>query len=254
MALVVIAVAMVGVIVRVAFLQTTESETLRSAATDQWTRTTTLPGHRGTIFDRHGSELAMSVPAATISINPKLIENGPATVQLLDDLIDLSDEKVTELLAEIEQKDRGFVYVARQVDHGIGAQIEAMKLVGVNVDDESRREMPTGDTGRNVIGRTNIDGVGISGFEMQYNDLLSGVGGSMTREVAPGGRSIPGSETITERPVVRRRSRAHPRPLDPVLHRAGAARAGRRRSAPVGRRRSSWTPTPARSTRWRRCG
>lgn len=200
-ALLVIALIMAAIVVRVVFLQTAEADTLRSAATDQWTRTKAVPAQRGTVFDRHGSELAMSVPAVTVSINPKLIDNGPATIQLLDDLLDLSDEKVADLLAEVDSKDRGFVFVRRQADADIGDQISAMKLPGVNVDRESRREMPGGDTGRSVIGRTNIDGVGISGLELQYDDLLTGTGGSLRREVAPGGRSIPGSETVTESPV-----------------------------------------------------
>lgn len=192
---------LVGVVVRVAFLQTAEAGTLRSAATDQWTRSTTIAAQRGTVFDRHGAELAMSVPAATISINPKLIENGPATVQLLDDLLDLPDDTTTELLNEIETKDRGFIFVARQADAAIGDEIAGMKLPGVNVERVSRREMPGGDTGRSVIGRTNIDGLGISGLELQYDGILTGTGGEMRREVAPGGRSIPGSELVTERPV-----------------------------------------------------
>ena len=174
---------------------------MRSAAADQWTRSVSIPAQRGTVFDRHGAELAMSVPAVTVSINPKLIENGTATVQILDDLFDLPDDKVAELLAEIESKDRGFVFVRRQADADIGDQLAAMKLAGVNVDRESRREMPGGDTGRSIIGRTNIDGVGISGLELQYDDLLTGTGGEMRREVAPGGRSIPGSETVTAQPV-----------------------------------------------------
>ncbi len=201
MALIVIAAILLGIVVRVAFLQTTEADTLRSAGIDQWTRSVALPAQRGTVFDRYGNELAMSVPAATISINPKLVENGPATVQLLDDLLGLDDEKTTELLAEIAAKDRGFVFVQRQADAAIGDQLSAMRLAGVNVDRESRREMPGGDTGRSIIGSTNIDGVGISGLELQYDGILTGTGGSLRREVAPGGRSIPGSETVTERPV-----------------------------------------------------
>ncbi len=192
---------LIGLIGRVAYLQTTEAETLRSAAADQWTRSVIIPAQRGTVFDRHGAELAMSVPAVTVSINPKLIDNGPATVQVLDDLLDLSDEKSAELLAEIESKDRGFVFVQRQADADIGDEIAAMRLVGVNVDRESRREMPGGDTGRSVIGRTNIDGVGISGLELQFDDALTGTGGEMRREVAPGGRSIPGSESVAAQPV-----------------------------------------------------
>ncbi len=201
LALVVIGAVLLGLIGRVAYLQTTEAESLRSAAADQWTRSVTIPAQRGTVFDRHGAELAMSVPAVTVSINPKLIDNGPATVQVLDDLLELPDEKVAELVAEIAAKDRGFVFVQRQADADIGDEIAAMKLPGVNVDRESRREMPGGDTGRSVIGRTNIDGVGISGLEIQYDDLLTGTGGEMRREVAPGGRSIPGSETVTAQPV-----------------------------------------------------
>jgi cell division protein FtsI (penicillin-binding protein 3) len=199
--LVVVTAIMVGIVVRVTFLQTTEAESLRSAATDQWTRSVDLPGQRGTVFDRHGNELAMSVPAVTVSINPKLIENGPATVQMLDDLLDLSDEGVDELLTEIATKDRGFVFVQRQADADVGDQISAMRLAGVNVDRESRREMPGGDTGRSIIGSTNIDGVGISGLEMQYDGILTGTGGQSRRDVAPNGRSIPGSETVTAQPV-----------------------------------------------------
>ena len=197
----VLGVVLLGLIGRVAYLQTTEAETLRSAAADQWTRSVIIPAQRGTVFDRHGAELSMSVPAVTVSINPKLIDNGPATVQVLDDLLDLPDEKTAELLAEIESKDRGFVFVRRQADADIGDEIAAMRLVGVNVDRESRREMPGGDTGRSVIGRTNIDGVGISGLELQFDDVLTGTGGEMRREVAPGGRSIPGSETVVAEPV-----------------------------------------------------
>jgi len=200
-ALIVIAAVLIGLIGRVAYLQTTEADTLRSAAADQWTRSISIQAQRGTMFDRHGAELAMSVPAVTVSINPKLIDNGPATVQALDDLLDLPDDEIAQLLAEIESKDRGFVFVRRQADADIGDDIAALKLAGVNVDRESRREMPGGDTGRSVIGRTNIDGLGIAGLELQFDDLLTGTGGEMRREVAPGGRSIPGSESVTAKPV-----------------------------------------------------
>jgi cell division protein FtsI (penicillin-binding protein 3) len=52
-----------------------------------------------------------------------------------------------------------------------------------------------------VIGRTDIDGIGIAGLELQYDDVLSGTNGVSTLEVAPDGRSVPGSERIGEPPV-----------------------------------------------------
>lgn len=203
-ALAVISLLLVAIVVRVTQLKTSDAESFRSAGTAQWTRTSEIVAQRGTIFDRHGNELAMSVPAAAISINPKLIENGPATVQMLDDLLGLSDEKVADLLYEVgrpESERRGFVYVTRQVDASVGQQIDALNRAGINVDGEARREMPGGLTGQTVLGRTNIDGVGIAGLELQYDDVLTGTGGQTTREIAPQGRTIPGSETITAAPV-----------------------------------------------------
>ena len=195
--------------------------------------------------------MAISVPASTISINPKLIDNGPATIQLLDDLLGLSDEKVAELLDEVATKDRGFVYVARQVDSAVGEQISGLDLPGVNVDREDRREMPGGDTGRSVIGRTDLDGVGIAGLELQYDDLLTGTGGSMSREVAPGGRSIPGSETVTEAPVagddlVLTIDRSIQFSAEQVLLEKVSEIGARGATVIV------MDPAPARSTRWRR--
>ena len=200
-ALVVLSLLLIAIVARVVMLKTSDAESFRSAGAQQWTRTTEIIARRGTIFDRHGNELAMSVPAAAISINPKLIENGPATVQLLDDLLGLSDEKVADVLAEIEAADRGFVYVARQVDASIGDQIAALNRPGINVDAETRRELPGGATGQTVLGRTNIDGAGIAGLELQYDDVLTGTGGELTREIAPGGRTIPGSEVVSQQPV-----------------------------------------------------
>jgi cell division protein FtsI (penicillin-binding protein 3) len=200
-ALVAIAVVMLAIAGRVVYLQTKEAGSLRSAGEDQWTRSYALSAQRGTMFDRYGNELAMSVPAASISINPKLIEDGPLTIQELDTILDLPDEKVASLLDEVQRKERGFVYVARQVDGNVGQFVRELGRAGVNVDDESRREMPGGDTGRSVLGRTNIDGEGIAGLELQYDDVLTGTGGSMTREVDTQQRSIAGTETVTQEPV-----------------------------------------------------
>jgi cell division protein FtsI (penicillin-binding protein 3) len=174
---------------------------LREEGARQWTRTARLSSDRGTIFDRNGEELAMSVPASTISINPRLITDPEATLATLMAILPLTEDKIASLRTEMQTQERGFVYVARQIPTEIGAQISALRMIGVNVDSEPRRILPGGDTGRSVIGRTDIDGIGIAGLELQYEDLLTGAGGEVTRQVAPGGRSIPGTEEVTRRPV-----------------------------------------------------
>lgn len=204
--LIVLLVILVGVLLvvlaRVGAIQiAAQGEELRQEGARQWTRTARLSSDRGTIFDRNGEELAMSVPASTVSINPRLITDVEATLATLVGVLSLSEEKIDSLRTEMLTKERGFVYVARQIPTEIGKQISALRLIGVNVDSEPLRILPGGSTGRSVIGRTDIDGIGIAGLEMQYQHLLSGTDGEMTRQVAPGGRSIPGTEEVARRPV-----------------------------------------------------
>ena len=199
--LVLLLVVLGAVLFKVAKLQSTGGEALRAAGADQWTRNTPLSADRGAIFDRNGEELAMSVPAASISVNPKLVTDEVGTARFLQSMLGLSDTETRELYNDLVVKDRGFVYVRREVDSLIGEQIGSLNLVGVNVDAEDRRILPGGDTGRSVIGRTDIDGVGTAGLELQYNDLLTGVPGKLSKEVAPGGRSIAGTEQVSLLPV-----------------------------------------------------
>jgi cell division protein FtsI (penicillin-binding protein 3) len=190
-----------SVLFKVAQIQSAGGAALRSAGEAQWSRTTPLAADRGTIFDRDGEELALSVPSYSISVNPKLVTDEAGTARLMQSFLGLDDTETRDLYDELLAKQRGFVYVRRQVDLEIGEQIEHLRLVGVNVDEEDRRTLPGGSVGLSVIGRTDIDGIGIAGLEQQYDELLTGTPGELSKEVAPKGRSIPGTERTTAVPV-----------------------------------------------------
>lgn len=199
--LVVMLVVLSAVLVKVGLLQTVQGDSLRSAATQQWTRDRTLPAQRGAIFDRNGDELALSVPAATVAVNPMQVEDPAGTAQSFATILGLSADREAELEAEMAAQDRGFLYVARQADTELVDQLAELELAGVSTYREDRRTVPGGVTGRSVVGRTDTDGVGIAGLEQQYHEILSGTDGELTLEVAPGGRSIPGSAQVIEAPV-----------------------------------------------------
>ena len=190
-----------AVLVKVGLLQTFEGDQLRSAAAQQWTRDRPLRAQRGSIFDRNGEELALSVPASTVAVNPKQVTDPVGTAQIFADTLGLDDERRDELAAAMAAQDKGFVYVARQIDTDDADTLAALDLLGVTIYREDRRMLPGGDTGRSVIGRTDIDGIGTAGLEKQYNNVLAGTPGSETLEVAPGGRSIAGSEHVTDAPI-----------------------------------------------------
>lgn len=208
----VLAAMLTVILVQVVQLQTSNGERYRAQAANQWSRTRSLPADRGSIFDRNGEELAVSVPAVTISINPKLIENPAEASQLLQDVIGIDDSQKLELYEAMVAKQRGFMYVSRQVDVAIGDQLRALGLEGINIDSEDRRVIPGGSTGLSVIGRTDIDGEGISGLEYQfgggdnaaadgYLDILAGTPGEAQREVGEEGQSIAGTEQVTKEPT-----------------------------------------------------
>ncbi len=199
--LVVMLLCLMAVLFKVGLLQTFEGDALRSAAAQQWTRDRTLLAQRGTIFDRNGDELALSVPAATVAVNPKQVEDPEATADAFAEVLDLTRERRDELAAEMAKRDRGFLYVARQVDTELAEELDELDLAGVTTYREDRRTLPGGDTARSVIGRTDIDGIGIAGLEKQYDELLSGTHGKLTLEVAPDGRSVPGSERTVDEPI-----------------------------------------------------
>jgi cell division protein FtsI (penicillin-binding protein 3) len=199
--LVVMLLILSAVLVKVGVLQTFQGDVLRSAAAQQWTRDRPLRAQRGSIFDRNGEELALSVPASTVAVNPRQVEDPEGTADTFAQVLQLSAERRDELAAAMAAQDRGFVYVARQVDDVFAEQLAGLELAGVTIYREDRRILPGGDTARSVVGRTDIDGIGTAGIEEQYDNVLTGKPGELTLEVAPGGRSIPGSEQVVQAPV-----------------------------------------------------
>lgn len=191
----------VAVVARVAFLQTAGSDSLVAAGKAQRVSEAVLYAPRGTIFARDGGELVMSVPSSTLIANPKLINDPAGVTSLLATMLQLAPGKQQSLLAAFTAKDKSFVYIARQIDDDLANSVMALNISGIDVLREDKRIMPSGEVGRSLLGRTNIDGKGIAGVEKLYNDELTGVDGERVREHDAKGRSIPGSGATTTEPI-----------------------------------------------------
>jgi cell division protein FtsI (penicillin-binding protein 3) len=198
---VIAAVLFLAVLARVTLLQTVQADGLRLAGKAQRTTEQRLKAHRGTIFDRDGADLALSVPARTITANPKLVLDPIGTVRTLAGLLKLSPEKQQSLTEAFTLKKNSFVYVARQIDTKLAETIATLGLAGVSAISEETRILPSGDVGRSVVGRTDPDMEGTGGLEMEYNDILRGVDGEQSQEHDRKFRSIAGGdETVAPIP------------------------------------------------------
>lgn len=186
-----------AILFRVSMLQTAAAGSYQSAGTSQRTREATLRASRGVIFDRNGDELALSVPATTIYVNPKLVADPEGTAAALAAALQLTPEKQQSLAETIRARKTSFVYVARQMDSVTAESVMDLDLNGVESYTEDNRVVPGGDLARGVIGRTDIDGMGIAGLEKQYNEMLTGINGERVSEYDTRGNVIPGSGTVS---------------------------------------------------------
>src|SRR5690606_9634946 len=76
------------------------------------------------------------------------------------------------------------------------------ELPGIFFMDEPKRFTPAGDLARSVLGQVGVDNEGLSGLELQYDELLTGEPGELIVEKDPEGRTIPGGERELE-PAIR---------------------------------------------------
>lgn len=130
----------------------------------------TLPAERGTLVDRNGAELAVTVQAPTVYAVPGQVKDAAATAKALAKVLRADPKRVR---ARLERKG-SFAYVARWVTQKQAEQVIALALPGVAILYEPRRVYPNRDLAAQLVGFANIDGVGIRGLEQQEDKWLRG--------------------------------------------------------------------------------
>jgi len=174
-------------------LQVLSPNRYRSTGVAQRTVRVALPAARGAVLDRDGRDLAVSVPRSTVVADPTQVSDVAAESARLAKLLEMDRAKVAALLRTTSR----FVYVARTVPdrtaHEIARLRDAGQLDGIDLITEYQRVRPNGDEARSVIGTTDIDGVGISGLESQYDKVLEGTPGELSYERSAMG-PIPGGQ------------------------------------------------------------
>lgn len=171
------AVLFAGLIVRGLYLQTVTYNFLKDQGDNQIVRTQVLPATRGTIEDRNGAVLALSAPTESLYAVPKDMEEMPTAAQL-EHLSELIDVPVDVLRSKLDQKNKSFIWIKRQLDHKLAEEVEALGLKHFAFQKELKRHYPMGNLFAHVIGFTDIDGKGQEGLELSREDSLRGEDGA----------------------------------------------------------------------------
>ncbi|MFZ2217575.1 MAG: penicillin-binding protein 2, partial [Rhodoferax sp.] len=83
-----------------------------------------------------------------------------------------------ELNKRLEDEDKTFVWLKRQVDADVGKSIAELNIKGVYQRKEYRRQYPEGEAAAHVVGFTNVEDIGQEGVELSFNKALGGHTGS----------------------------------------------------------------------------
>jgi cell division protein FtsI (penicillin-binding protein 3) len=185
------------VALRLVWVQVVMAGELTAKAKAQRLRDIEVPPRRGTIYDREGEPLAVSVEARTIFANPYQVKDKAATAATLAQVLGGEAKTYEQRLS----RKGGFVYIERKVDKERADTLENLKLEGIGFLEDSRRMYPAGDAGGQVLGFVGVDDNGLSGTERRYDDVLAGKPGVLLAELDRRGRPIPGGVIKRTEPV-----------------------------------------------------
>jgi cell division protein FtsI (penicillin-binding protein 3) len=169
------ALAFVGLAVRASYVQVFENAFFKHQGEVRFARTLTLPANRGRILDRNGLILASSVPAPSVWANPEEIDRSPEGLRQLSKWLEMTP---AELAKKLENEDKTFVWLRRQMDEQVVKEILALNIKGIYSIKEYKRLYPEGESAAHIVGFTNVEDKGQEGIELVFQNQLAGKPGA----------------------------------------------------------------------------
>lgn len=157
-----------GVVCRLYYLQIAENEKWGEWALKQHFGEIELASERGPITDRDDKLLAVSVPAGSVYVRPKLVKDKKEVAAKLAEVLELDKKLVAAKLNE----DKPFVWIRRQLPRQVADKIATLNIRGVDYVLESKRFYPYNNAASTLIGKVGVDGYGLSGIEKVFEKNL----------------------------------------------------------------------------------
>ncbi|WP_312055260.1 penicillin-binding transpeptidase domain-containing protein [Pantoea brenneri] len=168
---------MVVLLARVADLQFLNQPMLEHEADQRSLRTVTLPTSRGTLLDRNGEALALSVPSRDVIADPlRVLESNPDFTSAKWAYLAAALNTRPEVLAAqiTANPKRRFLYLGRKIELGIAKDIKELKLKGISEVYDDSRFYPMSEASAPLIGIVGADNVGLNGLEKGFDKVLQG--------------------------------------------------------------------------------
>ncbi len=167
-----------------------------------------IPAVRGSIFDRTGRPLAVSIQTVSIYANPREVKNAALTAARLRSLIGGDQDAYRRKI----EGTRHIVWLAKNVDPRLGEVVSRgwrvvengrtrwERLDGIGVQRDTKRVYPAGTVAAHVLGFSSFYGTGLEGAECVMNGVLAGRDGVVQAELDARRRIIPETKRVISRP------------------------------------------------------
>lgn len=164
----------VAVVAKLFYLQIVKHSFYADLAEQQQTRLVEIPAHRGTIYDRNGHVLAISVPVETVVVNPAKLPNVEIAAALLAEILHIDEKQLLANLREKVEEKRGYYKVAEQLTQDQVKRLKSLKLGWIQFESSSVRVYPNDQLAAHVLGGVDFEKHGNGGIEQGQDDELAG--------------------------------------------------------------------------------
>ena len=175
---VVIVLLFVLIIGKVFYIQVIDYKKLNRYATGLWSRNLPIEADRGIIYDRNGVVLADNITTTSLVLIPNQIVDKETTTKKLSEILNVSYEEMAKHVNKKTSIERVHPE-GRRLTYEVADKIAELKLPGVYLIKESKRNYPYDSNLSHTIGYVGIDNQGLSGLELMYDDYLTGSYGAI---------------------------------------------------------------------------
>ena len=155
-------------------LQVIHHQEYSKLATERQVVAVEIPAPRGTIFDRNGQPLAMSVPTESVSIDPLRAPDLGVASELLSLVLHMDRTALYSKMKWAHDNHHGFLWVKRKISYEEGQNLRNLRLEWIHIQDESQRHYPKGTLAAHVLGSVDFEEKGNAGIEKALDGELRG--------------------------------------------------------------------------------
>lgn len=166
------------IIAKVFYIEVIDYKKLNSLASGLWSRNLPIEADRGNIYTVDGEAIASNLTTTSLVFIPNQIKNKDLVAEKISEILDVPKGKIEEHLYKKSMMERVHPE-GRRLSYEIADKIENLHFDGVYLLKESKRYYPHNEMLSHVLGYVGIDNQGLSGLELEYDDILTGEYGSI---------------------------------------------------------------------------